>query len=67
MEDSPNGGDCVNMICLDCWKAFDTVPHCCLLDEFMDAGADGQVPKWVLSFLQHREQRAFIRGTTSDC
>ena len=46
----------VDMAILDFSKAFDTVPHQCLLNKLRLYGIDGQLHQWISSFLIGRSQ-----------
>ena len=47
----------VDMILLDFSKAFDTVPHCCLLKKLKFYHIDNQVIQWIEKCLTLRKQR----------
>ena len=65
LENALDEGDGVDVIYLDCRKAFDTVPHKRLLVKLKQAGIEGQVGLWIQNFLTDRQQRVAIRGTYS--
>ena len=55
-----------DMVILDFSKAFDTVPHDRLLHKMENYGINGNIHKWLSSFLTKREMRVVIEGETSD-
>ena len=65
IEDMIDDGNCVDVIYIDCRKAFDTVPHNHLLAKIENAGIGGNVKKWIQSFLENREQRVVINNNYS--
>ena len=54
--------DCIY---LDFAKAFDKVPHFELIKKFKAHGVDGNVAKWIFSWLTGRRQRVVINGVSS--
>ena len=56
----------IDVIYLDCQKAFDTVWHSGLYTKLVGYGIDGKVLTWLKSFLQGRKMRAKVRGDHSD-
>ena len=46
-------------------KAFDSVPHCALLDKLSSLGLDNYLLKWICDYLTGRSQCLAINGTTS--
>jgi hypothetical protein len=52
-------------IFLDFSKAFDTVNHQILLDKLYKYGIRGPAHKWVMHYLQDREQYCYLTGHTS--
>ena len=55
-----------DIIILDFSKAFDTVPHNKLLYKLQTYGIDGNVLKWITSFLTKRKMRVVVDGETSE-
>ena len=55
--------DCVY---LDYQKAFDSVPHQRLLTKIQSAGIQGNILRWMESFLLGREQQVRVRNELSD-
>ena len=53
------------MAVLDFSKAFDTVPHRSLINKLDFYGIDGEIQKWVSSFLGDRDQVVLVDGSTS--
>ena len=66
LEDALEDGDCVDLVYLDCKKAFDTVPHRRLLKKLQSFGIGGDIQGWIESFLIGRKQRVAIRGVYSE-
>ena len=69
MEDwtqSIDEGKQVDVIYLDFKAAFDKVPHQRLLKKIWGYGIQGQVYKWIESFLSNRKQRVLVNGQQSD-
>ena len=63
MDTIDKGKPC-DCICLDFAKAFDKVPHFRLITKLKAHGVDGNVAKWILSWLTERRQRIVINGVT---
>ena len=63
-EAMDNGND-VDVIYLDFCKAFDKIPHQRLLKKLEKYGIKGKVLNWIRDFLSERQQRAFIKGSSS--
>ena len=55
----------VDMLVLDFAKAFDTVAHKRLLGKLESYGIDGNLYRWIQSFLEGRAQRVVVDGETS--
>jgi len=55
----------VDIIYFDFAKAFDSVPHTCLLTKLKSYGLTGNLLRWLESYLVGRKQRVFINGETS--
>jgi len=55
-------GNCLDVLYLDLSKAFDTVPHCRLLNKLQAYGIKGKILEWVTDFLTNRRQRVSING-----
>ena len=62
---SRNERNPTDVIILDFSKAFDSVPHRCLLHKLERYGIDGPLLKWFESFLVGRSQRVVLRGSHS--
>ena len=56
----------VHCIFLDLAKAFDSVPHSCLLLKLKSIGIRGNLLSWLKFFLTRRFQRVVINGVFSD-
>ena len=56
----------VDILYLDFSKAFDTVPHKRLLYKLNSYGIEGNLLKWIESFLTNRKQRVKVNGEYSD-
>ena len=56
-----------DIIFLDLYKAFDSVPHECLLLKRQRHRIDGSLLLWIRNFLTNRRQRVVLRGNCSDC
>lgn len=54
-----------DVIYLDFSKAFDSVPHKCLLLKMSSLGICGNILRWIKSFLTDRRQRVIMSGDTS--
>ena len=59
-----NGG-VVDAIYLDFAKAFDTVPHSRLLGKLKSYGINGNILKWIETFLRNRTQIVKVNGENS--
>ena len=65
VEDSLDEGDSVDVIYLDCMKAFDRVPHRHLLLKIEATGVRGELLRWISKYLCQREQRVVLRDKYS--
>ena len=65
VTDTINQKGNVDVIFLDFTKAFDKVPHRRLLAKLQAHGIDGQVMRWVASWLKGRKQSVCIDGHSS--
>ena len=54
-----------DVVYLDFRKAFDTVPHCRLLEKLKGYGIVGNILKWIQAFLSGRSQKVRINEATS--
>jgi len=50
---------------IDFAKAFDSVPHTCLLTKLKSYRLTGNLLRWLESYLEGRKQRVVINGETS--
>lgn len=66
LESMVDEGDSVDVVYLDCRKAFDTVPHRRLLLKLEALGVRGNISRWIQNFLKDRKQRVCIRGSSSE-
>jgi len=55
----------VDMIFIDFRKAFDTVPHCRLLNKLFHYGIQGKLYNWIKVWLSQQQQRVVINGCDS--
>ena len=51
---------------LDFSKGFNTVPHQCLLTKLVHHGIQGDIYRWIDSWLTLRTQRVLVDGESSD-
>ena len=58
--------DDIDVVYLDCRKAFKTVPHRRLLLKLESLGIRDQTLKWIESFLTNRKQRVVVKGAHSN-
>ena len=56
----------IDMIILDFSKAFDRVPHQCLLKKVHHCGIRGTTYHWISSFLNSRTQQVLVEGQSSE-
>ena len=56
----------IDVIYLDCKKAFDSVPHERLKQKLEAVGIRGNLLKWISCFLDDRRQRVSVKGSLSD-
>ena len=54
----------VDLIYLNCQKAFDPVPHQRLLSKMKSYGIEGNIIKWLSSFVHNRLQRVVLIGAS---
>ena len=55
-----------DMVVLDFSKAFDRVPHQCILRKFQHYGIRGHLHKWISSFLTSCTQSVIVEGVSLD-
>ena len=60
-------GHVIDVIYLDFWKAFDTVPHHRLLGKLESYGIKGNILQWIKAFLIGRTQEVIVNGVKSKC
>ncbi len=60
-----DAGDAVDVVFLDCAKAFDKVPHKRLMVQLKGHGVDGKVLEWIGLLLAGRRQRVVLNGASS--
>ena len=58
-------GDSVDAIYLDFQKAFDSVPHQCLIQKLSSFGVHGKILQWIKDFLRNRRQQVALNGQKS--
>ena len=58
-------GEAVDALYLDFKKAFDAVSHQRLLSKLESYGITGKLKGWIAAFLQDRQQRVVVRGSSS--
>ena len=58
-------GHVIDVIYLDLWKAFDTVPHQRLLKKLASYGLKGSILQWIKVFLTGRTQEVILNGVKS--
>ena len=56
----------LDVILLDFSKAFDKVPHRCLLLKLHHYGIRGTTQQWIAHFLQGRDQKVILNGQSSN-
>jgi hypothetical protein len=61
-----DGGGVIETVYFDFKKAFDKVPHERLLAKLRSYGIDGNLHRWIRSFLTNRRHRVVINGHCSD-
>lgn len=55
----------VAAVFFDIRKAFDSVPHCQVLQSLSDIGISGQLHRWFANYLSGRHQRVVLEGYSS--
>ena len=55
-------GKAFDLIYTDFSKAFDSVPHCRLINKLKTLGITGDVLGWIESFLTNRKQKVVVEG-----
>ena len=66
MEKIDDGG-CINSVYMDFMKAFDKVPHRCLIGKLKSYGTGGSTVNWVRNIVSERKQRVSVNGSESSC
>ena len=56
----------IDVVYLDFQKAFDKVPHKCLLAKLKAYGLNGILLSWISDFLSNRKQQVVVRRTYSE-
>jgi len=56
----------VDIIFIDFRKAFDTIPHCRLLNKLYYYGIQGKIHDWIKLWLTQRVQRIVVNGHDSN-
>ena len=59
-------GEIIEVIYTDFSKAFDSVPHMCLLGKLEKYGIQGNILGWIKSFLSCRRQGVGVKGSVSN-
>lgn len=62
---SMDSGNTVDLVLFDYSKAFDVVCHQILIAKLQSIGIDGQLLKWIASFLTGREMQVSVKGHLS--
>ena len=60
-------GGSIDCIYCDFKKAFDKVPHQCLLRKIEGYGIRGEILGWIKAFLSDRTQQVIVNGESSQC
>ena len=60
-----DAGGTIDVCYMDFMKAFNKVPHRCLIAKLHSHGIQGKLLDWIHSFLEHRQQRVVINGQSS--
>ena len=63
---SLDDGNYVDIVYLDFCKAFDCVPHQCVLFKLKAYGISGNVLNWIMDFLSNIQQKVNVNGSCSD-
>ena len=66
MDTSRRGRNPVDAIYLDFQKAFDSVPHKCLIRKLAAYGVTGKILRWIETFLTDRKQIVCVEGSLSN-
>ena len=61
-----NGKGQMDLILHDFTKAFDVVPHHCLLMKLYMYGITGKTHRWIEDFLGNRTQEVVVSGSKSE-
>ena len=65
LANSLNEGEQIDAILLNFSKAFDKVPHQCLLGKLQHYGVRGNLNRWIADFLTDRQQEVVLEGVHS--
>ena len=63
---SLDDGNDVDIVYLDVCKAFDCVPHQCILFKLKAYGISGNVLNWIMDFLSNSRQGVNVNDSCSD-
>ena len=55
----------IGAVFFDLQKAFDSVPHQCLIEKLRQTGLTEHIISWILNYLTCREQRVVVNGKSS--
>ena len=66
LQDALDSGDDVDVVYLDCRKAFDALPHRRLLNKLKVMEISGDILNWIENFLTGRVQHVAIKDSHSE-
>jgi len=65
LETLEEGKKIIGAVFFDLQKAFDSVPHQCLMEKLQQTGLSDHILSWISDYLACREQKVVVNGKSS--